>query len=67
MKDAMDTFIGDKDLTMLDADDVREVAGALGALKPKDIDKIPKEAILDNMDLIKNNTRLTKLQVWYMY
>nr|XP_039260088.1 uncharacterized protein LOC120336470 [Styela clava] len=62
MKDVVDVYLGDKDLTTLKASDVREVAGAIGALKPRDIDKIPEQAILDNIDVLKNNTKLTKRQ-----
>lgn len=65
MKIVMESFKEEtsKDLSEFTSTDVRNVASAFGALKLKEIDELPDSAVLDNIDVLKNNTNLSRKQV----
>lgn len=61
----MDSFKeeSNKALSEFTSSDIRNVASAFGVLKPKEIDQLPADAILENIDVLKNNTNLSRKQV----
>uniref|UniRef100_H2ZQB9 Stereocilin LRR domain-containing protein n=1 Tax=Ciona savignyi TaxID=51511 RepID=H2ZQB9_CIOSA len=67
MRELAGTLLEDKDLSSMSADEVKEVAGALGGLTTQDIDKLPDTAVLEAMSSIKDNTNLSPKQKRIMF
>lgn len=63
MKLVVDTYLEDKSKSEYNSSDIRSVAEAFSVFKPKDIDQIPDDAILNNLDVLRNNSNLSSKQV----
>ena len=65
MRDLADSLLEKKDLTLMNSTEMEEVAGALSGLKPNQLDKLPKEAVLGSLKTINKNKNMSPQQVCF--
>ena len=63
MRDLADSLFEEKDLQSINSTEMEEVAGALSGLKPKQLEELPKKAVLDSFTTINKNKNMSPQQV----
>ena len=63
MRDLAGSLLEEKDLTAINSTEMEEVAGALSGLKPNQLKKLPKQAVLESFTTINKNKNMSPQQV----
>ena len=63
MRDLAGSLLEEKDLTAINSTEMEEVAGALSGLKPNQLKKLPKKAVLESFTTINKNKNMSPQQV----
>merc|ERR1719320_651997 len=62
MRDLADSLFEEKDLKSISSTEMEEVAGALSGLKPKQLEELPKQAVLESFTTINKNKNMSPQQ-----